>query len=158
MLNRKSAAALGVALVIASSGALLVAACGAASHFVGMHSPSAVRARPDNLDTSLERQSDRGLYRIRVESLEQPVRPHRIHSWAVVVEHDSKPVEGAIIAVDGGMPEHGHGYPTKPKVEAALGGGYLIRGMKFSMRGWWKLKLSIRSPAGADQVTFNVVV
>lgn len=155
MLKRNSATVLTVALVGVLS-TLSVAACGAVGHF-GMHR-HAVRARPANLDTSLERLSDKGLYQVRIECLETPIRPHRIHSWAVTVEHDGKPVEGATILVGGGMPEHGHGYPTKPRVEAADAGAYAIRGMKFSMRGWWELKLNIQSPAGADQVTFNMVV
>jgi hypothetical protein len=67
-------------------------------------------------------------------------------------------VEGAVVAVGGGMPKHHHGYPTRPRVEPAPGGGYVIRGMKFSMRGWWELKLDIQSPAGPDRVTFNVVL
>ena len=30
--------------------------------------------------------------------------------------------------------------------------------MKFSMTGWWEIKLAIDSPEGADKVTFNTVV
>ena len=30
--------------------------------------------------------------------------------------------------------------------------------MKFSMTGWWELKLAIDGPQGADRVTFNTVV
>jgi len=37
-------------------------------------------------------------------------------------------------------------------------GIYLIEGMKFSMTGWWEIKLAIDSPEGADKVTFNTVV
>ena len=69
------------------------------------------------------------------------------------------PVAQARIKIDGGMPQHGHGLPTKPQVTRELsGGGYLIEGMKFSMTGWWEIKLAIDSPEGADQVTFNTVV
>ena len=65
----------------------------------------------------------------------------------------------ARIEVDGGMPQHGHGLPTRPQVTRELpGGGYLIEGMKFSMSGWWEVKLAIEGPAGADRVTFNTVV
>ena len=158
MLDRRSRVVLLAAAAIVAAAALPVSGCAAISHFAGMGGHAAVRARPANLDTLLERRSDHGLYQVRVEALQKPVVPGRIHSWRVKVEHEGRPVEAAIIAVDGGMPEHGHGYPTKPKVEAAPEGGYLIRGMKFSMRGWWELKLSIQSPAGADQITFNLVV
>ena len=44
----------------------------------------------------------------------------------------------AAITVDGGMPQHGHGFPTRPRVTRDLDDGtYLLEGMKFSMTGWW---------------------
>jgi hypothetical protein len=33
-----------------------------------------------------------------------------------------------------------------------------MEGMKFSMTGWWEIKLAIQGPAGDDRVTFNTVV
>jgi hypothetical protein len=30
--------------------------------------------------------------------------------------------------------------------------------MKFSMTGWWEVKLAVDAPQGPDKVTFNVVV
>ena len=88
----------------------------------------------------------------------QPLRLRHLQAIAVlIVDADGRPVEGATIAVDGGMPEHRHGLPTQPRVKRALGGGvYEIEGLRFSMGGWWELKLAIESPAGADQVTFNL--
>ena len=75
----------------------------------------------------------------------------------LVVDAAGRPVEDARITVDGGMPEHGHGLPTQPRVEGTLGGGmYDIEGLRFSMGGWWEVKLSIDSPRGADRVTFNL--
>jgi len=69
------------------------------------------------------------------------------------------PVTAARIAVDGGMPQHGHGLPTKPLIRRELSDGtYLLEGMKFSMTGWWEIKLALDTPQGADKVTFNVVV
>ncbi|PIL45678.1 hypothetical protein CR105_06255 [Massilia eurypsychrophila] len=69
------------------------------------------------------------------------------------------PVVDAKIAFSGGMPQHGHGYPTRPAVTANLGEGrYRLSGMKFSMSGWWEMKLNIGSTLGADQVVFNTVV
>lgn len=75
----------------------------------------------------------------------------------LVLDATGRPVENASISVDGGMPEHGHGLPTQPQVQRSLGGGmYDIEGLRFSMGGWWELKLAIDSPAGADDVTFNL--
>jgi YtkA-like len=69
------------------------------------------------------------------------------------------PIAHARIKVDGSMPQHGHGLPTRPQVTQELSdGSYLIEGMKFSMTGWWEIKLAIESPEGSDKVTFNTVV
>lgn len=88
----------------------------------------------------------------------QALRMWRLQTLPVrIVDANGQPVEGATIRVDGGMPEHGHGLPTQPKVTRALGGGvYEIEGLRFSMGGWWELKLAIESPAGSDSVTFNL--
>jgi hypothetical protein len=49
--------------------------------------------------------------------------------------------------------------PTRPQVTEELAEGtYLLEGMKFSMTGWWEIKLAIDSPEGVDKVTFNTVV
>jgi hypothetical protein len=37
-------------------------------------------------------------------------------------------------------------------------GTYALDGMKFSMPGWWEVKLDIQGAQGADKVTFNTVV
>ena len=77
----------------------------------------------------------------------------------LILDAMGRPVEGARITVDGGMPEHDHGLPTQPQVRRSLGGGmYDIEGLRFSMGGWWVLKLAIEAPAGADRVTFNLAL
>lgn len=152
MLIRIAAAALAV-----TSGIALPLPAAAQSH-QGMAAHVAMPARPAKLDTSLDRPSDRGLYRVRIASLAQPVPLNRIHSWSVEVERNGRPVEGATVTADGGMPEHGHGFPTALRTGLDAQGGHVIDGVKFSMRGWWEIKLDIRSPAGTDQVTFNVVL
>jgi YtkA-like len=88
----------------------------------------------------------------------QPLRVRRLQAVPVLItDTHGRPVEAAVISVDGGMPEHGHGLPTQPRVTRALGGGvYEIEGLRFSMGGWWELKLAIDSSAGADRVTFNL--
>jgi hypothetical protein len=88
----------------------------------------------------------------------QPLRVRRLQTVPVLItDANGRPVESAVISVDGGMPEHAHGLPTQPRVTRALGGGvYEIEGLRFSMGGWWEIKLAIDSPAGADRVTFNL--
>ncbi|HYC01889.1 MAG TPA: FixH family protein [Azospirillaceae bacterium] len=132
----------------------------AACHPHGSHGSSAA-ARPQASDIAAPKATDRGLYRVEVqpEGGAAPVGP--MHRWTVrVATADGKPVpDAARIAVDGGMPEHGHGLPTKPRVTQALGDGrFLVEGMKFNMPGWWTLSLSVDAAPGADSVTFNLVL
>ena len=75
----------------------------------------------------------------------------------VVTDAAGRPVDDAVFAIDGGMPEHGHGLPTQPQVSRALGNGvYELEGLRFSMAGWWQLRLAIVSGAGTDDVIFNL--
>ena len=68
-----------------------------------------------------------------------------------------KPVEGASIAIDGGMKAHGHGLPTQPKLTPVDGqsGHYQIEGLKFSMPGAWTLGFLIKSKELNDQLVFD---
>jgi hypothetical protein len=73
-----------------------------------------------------------------------------------VTAANGSPIDGLQLAVDGGMPQHGHGLPTKPRVTKNLGDGrYQIEGLKFNMGGWWELKL-ITSGSATDSVVFNL--
>ena len=118
------------------------------------------REMPDDLDHALERPTDAGLYVAAIEPVDSPVTVGPMHAWTVrLTEADGTPIETAAIEIDGGMPQHGHGLPTAPAVTGTLGDGrFLIEGMKFNMPGWWEIDLAIDGPAGADTVTFNLVL
>jgi hypothetical protein len=75
---------------------------------------------------------------------------NQMHSWILHIEdEDGLEIEGAIIDVAGGMPEHDHGLPTKPRVTVELGGGdYRLEGMRFHMKGYWEIVVSITTDAG----------
>jgi hypothetical protein len=114
---------------------------------------------PADIDYARTRTTDNGAYRATIAPVDSTlVRVGRMHAWRLHLEGmDGSLVDGATIAVDGGMPQHGHGYPTRPRVTQALGGGdYLIEGVKFNMGGWWTMRFRIEAPAGADSVTFNL--
>lgn len=115
---------------------------------------------PPNLDVSLRRPTDAGRFVVALQPPASPPAINQIHAWTVKLATPAgAPVTKARIAVDGGMPQHGHGLPTRPRVTQELGdGSYLLEGMKFSMTGWWEIKLAIEAADGADQVTFNTVV
>jgi hypothetical protein len=88
----------------------------------------------------------------------EPLRTRKMQTLQLsLTGADGQPIDGAQIAVDGGMPQHGHGLPTKPRVTGTLGNGvYVIDGVRFNMGGWWELALSITTASGTDRVIFNL--
>lgn len=115
---------------------------------------------PANLDTSTTLTSEQGRYRISYQSGLEPITINQIHSWRLhVATPDGQPVTDATIAVDGDMPQHGHGLPTRPQVTQNLGNGdYLVEGLKFHMHGWWIVEFDITSGDETDHVVFNLLL
>lgn len=115
---------------------------------------------PNSLDTSTSRLSDKDLYQVSWSSDSDVPPLNKIHSWTLHLETaDGKPVEGAEILVDGGMPQHGHGLPTSPEVTEDLGGGdYRVEGMKFQMPGYWEVRFNINANGQSDSITFNLIL
>jgi hypothetical protein len=115
---------------------------------------------PADLDVSPRRHTANHHYVVDIHPVGGPADLNKIHPWEVhVTSPAGEPVDGLKIAVDGGMPQHGHGLPTRPRVTRQLGEGrYLVEGMKFSMTGWWEIKLKIDGAAASDTVTFNTIV
>jgi hypothetical protein len=116
---------------------------------------------PEGLDLALSKPTTQHKYVVDLRPLGDPDRTNQMHAWeAHVTTADGTPVSGARIEVAGGMPQHRHGMPTRPAVIRTLDGGrYVIGGVKFSMNGWWELKLKIDSAnGGQDDATFNIVV
>lgn len=115
---------------------------------------------PAALDQRMTRPSEHQAYVVAMRPFEQNVPVNRLHAWEIrVTSATGVPVTHAQIGFDGGMPQHGHGFPTSPKVTEELGDGrYRLDGVKFSMTGWWEMKLDIKAAGGADRVTFNTVV
>jgi hypothetical protein len=99
------------------------------------------------------------LYTATLEPSESLV-PRKLQTVRVrVVDAAGRPVEAAAITIDGGMPQHGHGLPTRPRVTRGLGDGvYEIEGVRFNMGGWWEFTVAITAPAGSDRVTFNLAL
>lgn len=103
------------------------------------------------------RQSASGAYILKIEEAAAFKKGKILSTVIVLQDARGSAVEGADIAVDGGMPQHGHGLPTKPRVTRSLGSGrYQVEGLKFNMGGWWELKFAIRSGAVSDSITFNL--
>ena len=130
----------------ATAAAGLLAGC---MHFAGA---------PKDLDYSRTRLSEDRLYRATIRPPGDPIPQGRLQSWTLHLETaGGAPVDSAVVAVDGGMPQHGHGLPTKPRVTRSLGkGDHLVEGMKFNMGGWWVVTFRVSSAAGRDSLVFNL--
>jgi hypothetical protein len=128
--------------------------------FAGLAALSACMSPPTGLNLSLDRPTTHFKYRVAVHPLANPIAINKMLAFEIRLRSVSgEAVSGAKISVDGGMPQHGHGFPTQPKVTKELGDGrYLLEGMKFSMPGWWEIKLKFDAPSGSDEITFNMIV
>lgn len=115
---------------------------------------------PKDLDLSLQHASSQGTFVVRLDPPAEGPAINQMHAWRVrVATPDGAPVSRAAIVVEGGMPQHGHGFPTKPRVTREVEPGvYALEGMKFSMVGWWDMRLAIRTADAADAAVFNVIV
>ncbi len=153
--NRKNwyraASSLVVIIIVAAS----LTAC---SHVMTMVHAGAKRPAESEFGLG-PRVSSEGHYTA-ILKVDESLRPRKLQTIQVALR-DAKgaAVDGATITVDGGMPEHGHGLPTRPRVTTNLGSGvYVIEGVRFNMGGWWEFKLAIAGQAGTDTVTFNLAL
>ena len=113
---------------------------------------------PQDLDYGRRRLSQSGLYRGEIRPDGDSIPQGKLHKWTLHLETaGGAPIETATIAIDGGMPQHGHGLPTKPLVTGRLGNGnYVVDGMKFNMGGWWVVKFRVSATSGDDSLVFNL--
>lgn len=101
-----------------------------------------------------------GKFKVTYTTAPAQVPVNTFHTWTITVtDADGKAVNDAKIHVDGGMPAHGHGLPTDPKVTKNLGNGsYLVEGVKFSMPGEWVMKFTINSGGTEDTAVVTLTV
>ncbi|GLC24885.1 FixH family protein [Roseisolibacter agri] len=113
---------------------------------------------PKDLDYSRTRASAGGAYRATIVPQGDSIPRNRLHRWTLHLETAAgAPVDSATVAVDGGMPQHGHGLPTKPRVTRHVGNGdHVVDGMKFNMGGWWVVTFRVAAASGTDSVVFNL--
>jgi hypothetical protein len=123
---------------------------------------------PSDLDLATTKMSKNGMFKVSITSKLNPVAINKMHAWVLTIQKpDGSAVSDAKVDISGGMPQHGHGFPTHPRVTKNLGDGkYLIEGVRFNMGGWWELKATIGAGMGmgkgkgghTDKVTFNIVL
>lgn len=111
-------------------------------------------------DLSRTRTTVNGLFVAAIRPQSGAVRVGEVQSWQLTLTTEAgAPVEYAAIDISGGMARNDALLPTSPQVADYLGQGrYRIDGIKFSMRGWWQLRLTISAAQGSDSVVFNIVL
>jgi hypothetical protein len=111
-----------------------------------------------NADDKYAWVSTKGVYKVNFESSLQPIEINQIHSWVLHIQSDDgAPVTGAKLSVNGGMPAHDHGLPTRPRATEELGqGSYRLEGMRFHMRGYWEVSIEIVADGKTDTVTVEL--
>lgn len=79
-----------------------------------------------------------------------PLALNTLHTWTLELRYAQGPVKAERIEIDGGMPAHNHGLPTRPQV-SYQSGQYLVEGLRFHMPGRWQLTLQIEHDGGRYQ-------
>ena len=104
--------------------------------------------------------SQRGMFVVSYRSTLEPIQINKLHAWLIHIENAAgEAVVGATIEASGGMPEHNHGLPTRPRVNAELGSGdYKLDGMRFHMAGQWVITLRITADGKTDTVLVALTI
>ncbi len=161
--SRTSCSRCRAALAVLSAFAVFVAACDAGPAVSPADSPTAAALDSSTASETrfpLEGETEAGLYRVTVRPAREPLRLHEMHDWVVGIElaGPDSPVPSAV-QFDGGMPSHGHGFPTRPRVTRNLGGGeFLVEGVRFHMPGAWVVSVTVSSGTSSDRVVWPLEV
>jgi hypothetical protein len=113
-----------------------------------------------NLDLALTRDSPNKQFVITLIPPAEAIRIQQFHHWRIKVATASgEPLTGALVYLNAGMPEHGHGLPTRPAVTREIAPGmYLVEGVKFNMSGWWEIYVAVQKVPASDVTTFNYII
>jgi hypothetical protein len=114
---------------------------------------------PQKLDLS---RSQKGAYfqlEYEAEAADGSIPLRRMHAWKIRLrDSDGNPVRGAKLRLDGGMPQHAHGFSTLPSVKELSPGSYRVSGLKFHMPGWWVLVFSVEAGKRSEEFRFNLML
>jgi hypothetical protein len=142
-------------IAVVLGAALGMLGCGAREESVERADPAATVHQAPGSAATAER-----LYRVSIAPEAGAIPLGAIHDWVVEVETAAgEQFVPTRLAFDGGMPQHGHGFVTAPRVTRSLGPGrFLVEGVKFHMGGDWTLRVEVVGPAGPDVAVFRVHV
>ncbi len=111
------------------------------------------------VDLRTEQTSRHGFYHVKL--LHRAVADQDgFEQWVVALtDATGKPVSGADVHVQGGMPAHGHGLFSQPQIQAGdQPGEYLVKGLALTMAGWWEMNFYIAKNKVDDSASLNVLV
>ena len=140
-------------MLVAALAACMLKLCGCA----GM--PSTTGSAPA-LDFSLTRMSPDKQFVITLVPPADAIQLQQFHVWRIkVATPNGEPLTDALVYLNAGMPEHGHGLPTRPSVTKEISPGtYLVEGVKFNMSGWWEIYVAVQKVPASDVTTFNYLL
>ncbi len=101
--------------------------------------------------------SKQGRFRLALKPVADTILLHDLHTWTIHIESaNGMPIQPKRILIGGGMPQHGHGFPSQPKITRYMGnGGWLIEGMQFNMTGLWQIRFKLLDAFGWNGSTFE---
>lgn len=104
--------------------------------------------------------SENGHYRVDIRPEVGQLLVSKTQNWVIHIEaKDGSTFIPSQLSLIGGMPAHGHGFPTQPKLSRYLAGGdFLVEGVRFHMPGLWHLQVDLVGPLGPDRARFEVIV
>jgi cytochrome c peroxidase len=99
-------------------------------------------------------------YHLTLIPVTSPVPLRTPHAWRLhVATKEGQTFLPRQLVVNGGMPGHAHGFPSKPSVTRLIDDGvFLVEGITFNMPGRWLFKVAVVGPQGSDtgEVAFQV--
>lgn len=114
-------------------------------------------SRPSSGGDAPGRPSTNGRYTVVLRPAKVPIPVNEWVDFSIQIRRrDGAKVELTEVALDGGMPAHGHGLPTAPTVLRAGAAGELVAtGVRFNMAGLWELRLTVVDSGGGDVAVFT---
>jgi YtkA-like len=108
----------------------------------------------------LKASSKNNRYVLTMQPATEPIVINQMHQWKLMLtDTRGKPIPHAKFQIKGGMPSHSHGLPTQPQVTQEVGNGhYLMDGMRFSMPGWWEIRVTVDADQGQDSILLNTII
>ncbi len=84
--------------------------------------------------------------------------PFDLDAWVFGADDPTKPRADVSLAIDAGMPQHGHGMNRVPKIEKLPDGGFRAEGLLFHMPGKWELYFDVARGPLVERAQVDVEV